>query len=104
MDFITPQELAEKTGWSLRRLKAKAREIGACRILGNRMVLTPEDVESILEACRPAAVEPLRHRLTGTYDDLVRLRAQQRKGDDPKAAYDAAMLSVGRQKAKPRRG
>lgn len=75
MDFITPQQLAEQTGWSLRRLKMKAREIGACRILGNRIVLTPEDVEAILEACRPVVAPPMRPWLTGTHDDLVRLGA-----------------------------
>lgn len=52
-DTVTPEELAAQLGWSLRRLKAFARQIGACRILGNRMALTKADVEAILEESRP---------------------------------------------------
>jgi hypothetical protein len=37
--LITPEELAEKTGWSPRRVREVARGLGACRIMGNRMVL-----------------------------------------------------------------
>ncbi|WJR67180.1 hypothetical protein QTA58_00095 [Neorhizobium sp. CSC1952] len=49
---FSPEEVAAHFGWSPRRLRAKAREIGACRVLGNRMVLTAEDVDAILEASR----------------------------------------------------
>ena len=52
-DGITPAEFASRYGWSERRVRDKARELGACRILGNRMVLLPDDVNSILEATRP---------------------------------------------------
>lgn len=52
----TPEEVAKHIGWSPRKLRAFAREIGACRVLGNRMVLTRKDVEAILEASRPAPV------------------------------------------------
>ena len=48
MDFpevISPADLAKRMGWSERRVRGLAREIGACRILGNRMALTKEDVE-----------------------------------------------------------
>jgi hypothetical protein len=50
---VTPGELAAELGWSERRVRDKARELGACRILGNRMVLLPDDVNTILEATRP---------------------------------------------------
>jgi hypothetical protein len=50
---VTPEALAERLGWSARRVRDKAREIGACRILGNRMILLPQDVDAILEASRP---------------------------------------------------
>lgn len=53
LDFITPDDLARSTGWSPRRVRELARGLGACRILGNRMVLTPADVRAILEASRP---------------------------------------------------
>lgn len=52
-DTITPKELAERLGWSERRVRDKARELGACRILGNRMVFLPQDVEALLEATKP---------------------------------------------------
>jgi hypothetical protein len=53
LDFITPEELAERAGWSARKVRETARGLGACRIMGNRMILTPADVDAILEASRP---------------------------------------------------
>jgi len=50
---ITPAEFASRYGWSERRVRDKARELGACRVLGNRMVLLPDDVSAILEATKP---------------------------------------------------
>ena len=41
LDFITPEDLAAKAGWSPRRVRETARRLGVCRIMGNRMVLTP---------------------------------------------------------------
>src|SRR5258705_7175932 len=52
LDAITPAELAAALGWSERRVRDKARELGACRILGNRMVLLPQDVDTIMEATK----------------------------------------------------
>lgn len=52
-ETVTPEELASQLGWSTRRLKALAREIGACRILGNRMVFTKADVAVIMLASKP---------------------------------------------------
>jgi hypothetical protein len=53
-EVISPAELAKRLGWSERRIRVLARELGACRILGNRMALTKEGVDAILEATRPA--------------------------------------------------
>lgn len=50
---VTPEELATQLGWSTRRLKALARDLGACRILGNRMVFTKADVAIIMLASKP---------------------------------------------------
>jgi hypothetical protein len=36
-DVTTPAELAKQLGWSERHVRALARDIGTCRILGNRM-------------------------------------------------------------------
>lgn len=51
--FTTPEELAASAGWSPRRVREIARGLGACRIIGNRMVLTDADVSVILEASKP---------------------------------------------------
>ncbi len=82
MEFkaFTPEEIAEKFGWSPRRVRKLAREIGACRILGNRMVLLEEDVQALLNATKPqptseatrsASIPGLKIR---TYADLVKYR------------------------------
>ncbi len=85
MDFesFTPEEIAAKFGWSPRHVRKLARQIGACRLLGNRMVLLAEDVQALLDATKP---EP---KLTRTehqpnmpvknYADLVALRERKRK-------------------------
>ena len=52
-ETISPEELAQHMGWSPRRVKALARKLAACRIMGNRMALTQADVDVILEASRP---------------------------------------------------
>lgn len=57
-EMITPEQLAEPTGWSARNLRELARKIGACRIVGNRMLLTKEDIAAILEASRPKPRAP----------------------------------------------
>lgn len=49
----TPEALAEHMGWSPRRVRKFARDLGACRIMGNRMSLTDDDVKTILEASKP---------------------------------------------------
>lgn len=86
-DIITPEELAKRMGWSARRVRQLARELGACRLLGRNMRLTKEDVETILEATKPKP-KPLSRPLTFrdvrnipgtripdvTYEDLVRMR------------------------------
>ena len=52
-DFTTPEDLARHLGWSPRRIRMAARQLGACRIMGNRMILTMADVDAIMEASRP---------------------------------------------------
>jgi len=44
----TPEAFAATYGWSPRRVRKLARELGACRIVGKRMILTKEDVIEIL--------------------------------------------------------
>ena len=49
-DVTTPADLAQRLGWSERHVRDLARRLGACRVLGNRMVMLPDDVAAILEA------------------------------------------------------
>lgn len=85
---FTPEEVAEHFGWSARKLRQKARDLGACRLLGNRMVLLQEDVDLLLEATKPipAPVRPPSHRskavslaLSGpTYEELIARRKRDK--------------------------
>ena len=48
LDMVTtPAELAKQLGCSERSLRALARRLGACRVIGKSMVLLPEDVRII---------------------------------------------------------
>src|SRR6478752_5411718 len=88
---ITPAEFARRYGWSERRVRDKARELGACRILGNRMILLPQDVASILEAtkCPSSYTGAARSGTTagrlpeGDYEALVRQRTKPLRRDRP---------------------
>ncbi|MDX0199126.1 helix-turn-helix domain-containing protein [Sinorhizobium meliloti] len=55
----SPEEVARHFGISPRKLRQMARELGACRIVGNKVFLLPADVEAILEAAHPKP-EPYR--------------------------------------------
>lgn len=55
MKAISPEDFAKEMGWGAKRVRKLAKELGACRVLGNRMALMPEDVQTILEAAREAA-------------------------------------------------
>ncbi|WP_439625870.1 helix-turn-helix domain-containing protein [Shinella sp.] len=82
----TPDQVAKHFGWSERKVREFAREIGACRILGNRMVFTQDDLDALIEASKPA---PLSRRSVvpatrpvlqaGGWAELVKLREKQKK-------------------------
>jgi hypothetical protein len=76
-ETIRAADLAIKLGWSARRLKSLAREIGACPIMGNRMVLTQSDVDAILDATKPKPVRPAMSAAGPlmTYEHLKKFRA-----------------------------
>jgi hypothetical protein len=83
-DFITPAELAKHTGWSERNIRSLARRIGACRIIGRRMVLTKADVDAILEASRPKSSTPTPAvQPTGDYEALTKLLERRRRQRQP---------------------
>jgi hypothetical protein len=45
---ITPGQFAERFGWSEKHVRKLAKRLGACRILGNRMTLLPDDVQTLV--------------------------------------------------------
>src|SRR5882757_4595810 len=67
-ETTTPEALARHMGWSERRVRDLARRLGACRLLGNRMVLLGEDVAAIMEAVKPCPSRSIdvREALSGT--------------------------------------
>lgn len=48
-EIFTPEDLADRLGWSVIRVRNVARRAGACRILGRTMIFIPEDV-AVMEA------------------------------------------------------
>ena len=77
-----PAEVARQLGWSERHVRDLAKRLGACRILGNRMVLLPQDVDVILEAtkCPSPSTSAAMSGITGgrlpagDYEALVKQR------------------------------
>jgi hypothetical protein len=50
--YTTPEELAAHLGVPERTLRQIARALGACSQIGKRMILTEDDVNTIMEATR----------------------------------------------------
>jgi len=75
-DYLTPEQFAKHFGWSARKVREFARQLGACRIIGNRMLLIQDDIDAILEASRP---QPAQRQMTSPqqdYQHLVKLRGK----------------------------
>ena len=53
LDHTTPAEIAECLMVSERRTRNKARQIGACTLIGKQMILFPRQVQALLEAFTP---------------------------------------------------
>jgi hypothetical protein len=88
----TPEAFAEDYGWSPRRVRKLARELGACRVIGNRMILTDDDVTTILEASKPCPSKSTSAAQSGTtaallpagdYEALRAQRARKSPSDSP---------------------
>lgn len=86
--FVTPEQLAQHLGWSPRRLRQLARELGACRLSGNRMILLEADVDAIMAATKLPPTESPKTTtaqnedmtlLNTDYEDLLKLRNSQKK-------------------------
>jgi hypothetical protein len=73
LQTITPAELAKQLGWSEKRVRQLAKRLSACRVLGNRMVFLPEDVNAIMEATRPCPSKSIdvRQALSGNIGERL---------------------------------
>lgn len=65
-EHILPADLAAHLGVSERTLRETARELGAFRQFGKRMILLPEDVDAIMEASRPCPLSSTAVGASGT--------------------------------------
>src|SRR5436190_16925612 len=72
-EYTTPEALADHLGWSEKRVRSTARRLGACRILGNRMVMLPADVTAIMEATKPCPSKSIavREALSGNIGERL---------------------------------
>ena len=109
-EVATADQLAARFGVPVRTLKEFAREIGACRILGNSMWFTEDDVNAIMEAARPCPSKSTSAVRSGTIeaplmgDDYAalqkRLTAKQQKGSKRKSSNERGnVISMGRRPA-----
>jgi hypothetical protein len=112
LEVTTPAELAKQLGWSEKRVRRFAKKLGACRVLGNRMALLREDVQTILEATRlcPSNSIGVKEVMSGTtegqlpeigYEDLLgHLTAKRRRVLRPRSKTDTTnVISMGRKKS-----
>lgn len=87
-EYITPEALASDTGWSVRRVRKVARDLGACRVMGNRMVLLPCDVVLILKAAKPnLTVEDVKQWLAADALELLEEKIAQEWADPTGCVY-----------------
>lgn len=105
-EYTTPEELAAHLNVPERTLKELARKIGACSIIGKSMILTEDDVNTIMEATRCPSKSTSAAR-SGTIEapltggDFValqkRLTAKSRKGSKRKSnGAHGNVISMGR--------
>lgn len=106
-DYITPEVLAGHIGVSERELRRLARAHGACRIIGNKMMLLSEDVETILEVSRPCHSNSTHAAGSGTTEEQLpegdfaalrkRLTEKSRSGSRQKSNTGrGSVVSMGR--------
>ncbi|MBN9033823.1 MAG: hypothetical protein BGO05_16000 [Rhizobiales bacterium 63-7] len=88
-DFTTPDEFAAHFGWSPRRVRSLARELGACRLVGNKMVLLKEDVDRLLEATkRLPSLEPPQALSPSNISMKLRLKKLMSASGAPQSTRD----------------
>ena len=86
-----PEEIAQRFGWSARRVRSEAKRLGACLVMGNRMMLTEQDVLTLMEEqrCPSSSTSAARSGITGArlpvggYADLVKQRTKPLRRERP---------------------
>lgn len=90
-EYMTPDDFAKHFGWSPRRVRDMARKIGACRIVGNRMILIQSDIDALLEATKPCLSPSTSAEKSGTiaerskgkdFAELLALREKMKQGEN----------------------
>jgi hypothetical protein len=89
---ITPKELALEWSCSQRRIRKRARELGACRVIGKTMFLTEDDINLLLEDARPCPSDSIETvdtggseaplmaaDITAAREELSKIRSKQSK-------------------------
>ncbi len=76
--FVTPEDVAAHFGASARTIRETARRLGACVIIGKRMVLLPEHVERLVKEATPCPSDLSAGPASGIFPEL-----------SPAAAFDA---------------
>ena len=92
-DLYQPEDVAERLGIAERRVRERARVLGTCLIMGNRMKLTEEDVIAIMESfrCRSRSKRGAKSTTTAGrlpdkgYAGLLALRAEKSQSKSPTA-------------------
>ena len=96
VEHVKPAKLAKDLGWSEKRLRSLAKRLGACAVLGNRMILLPRHVDLIMKA-----VEPCPSSCT----DVRRVESGTIAGPSMETSYEtrlAQRIEKSRRKLQPR--
>jgi hypothetical protein len=88
--FVTPEDFAEHFGASARTVRETARRIGACAVIGQRMILLTDHVTRILAEMTPCPSNSPVAPASGTLSEL--------------SPDDAFARLLARQTAKPPKG
>lgn len=114
-EAITPEAFVAKLKdagviISERKVREMARALGACRVIGNKMFLMPSDVETILEAAKPAPkvhASPASHWTESNFDALLqRAHYGKKKTVGIRTAHTgdyAALVALRERQAKEKR-
>ena len=73
VEHVKPGDLARDLGWYEKRLRSLAKRLGACSVLGNRMILLPRHIDLIMKAVEPCPSKSIdvREALSGNIGERL---------------------------------